>query len=420
MRPTQPHRRHGAVATAARVVAAAITIATLVLIAPTAAAPAAADAGAAAAVASLEHRLAELTEELAALRAEIGASNATSTPAQPTPVAQSLPLAATDVKTFSGVVKSGLAVNTTGEVTCYELNATGVVTHVWFTIGTPMHARLRFYIDGESTPSIDIMAMEGLASIGYDDDTNPWGTELMGKGASQGAVWSTRRIPFGSSLKVTATIEDIPAGKGIQSFFFIIHGLEAVNPATWPGVQVAGLQLPPTARLKLHKTDVQALGALEYLTIANVTAGRGGLVHEVVMQANASTFLYLEACMRAYIDGASEPLFLSSGTEDFFSSANYFDGSNGGTFRLPNSGLTYKNDTLHAMSAYRVMERDPLVFHDGLQLVWRNSENPLECPFMWPWHPKSAPEAVKAVKAQVEGAPLLPVAASFLVWVYEW
>eukprot|EP00040_Diaphanoeca_grandis_P026129 m.145871 g.145871 ORF g.145871 m.145871 type:complete len:101 (+) comp30457_c1_seq7:1031-1333(+) len=45
-----------------------------------------------------------------------------------------------------------------------------------------------------------------------------------------------------------------------------------------------------------------------------------------------------------------------------------------GEFRLPNSGLTYKNDTSFTISAYRVHERDPVVFQRGLRFVWRNSD----------------------------------------------
>ncbi len=42
--------------------------------------------------------------------------------------------------------------------------------------------------------------------------------------------------------------------------------------------------------------------------------------------------------MRFYADGATQPLFLSSGAEDYFLSASYFDE---GMFKGPNSGLTY-------------------------------------------------------------------------------
>mmetsp|Transcript_49442 Transcript_49442/g.124294 ORF Transcript_49442/g.124294 Transcript_49442/m.124294 type:complete len:118 (+) Transcript_49442:63-416(+) len=117
--------------------------------------------------------------------------------------------------------------------------------------------------------------------------------------------------------------------------------------------------------------------------------------------------------MRVYIDGATTPMFLSSGTEDYFNSAMYFDG---GEFRLPNSGCTHKNESLAQVSAYRVHDRDPVLFHQDLALVWRNSED-LACPFTFPWPPSSIPD-VKPPKIP----PHLPVFVNLTsyVWVYEW
>jgi hypothetical protein len=68
-------------------------------------------------------------------------------------------------------------------------------------------------------------------------------------------------------------------------------------------------------------------------------------------------------------------MFLSSGAEDYFLSAFYFDE---GLFKTPNSGLTYY-DTLGTMSAYKMHERDPVLFNDGLILTFRNMENTTGC-----------------------------------------
>jgi hypothetical protein len=315
-------------------------------------------------------------EQLAKLQAQVTQLQAKLTAA---PV---VPLTPGDVKTFSSVLKGALATNGSREIPCFDLNATGFVTHLWFTIGNDYTARLKIYIDNEAVPSIDVDIAQGLASIGWADEMAPWGTTLHGKGASAGALYSTRRIPFGTRLRITAVFDTLPPAAGLQSFFFIVHGLEAVSPSTFPGITVAGLQLPPAARLKLYKTQARNLGAFERLVIANASSARAGLVHEVFMQANSSLFIYLEACMRLYVDGSAAPLFLSSGTEDYFNSAMYFDG---GPFRFENSGLTYKNEATSSMSAYRVHERDPMLFTKGMQLVWRNSEDPLECPFVFPW-----------------------------------
>ena len=80
--------------------------------------------------------------------------------------------------------------------------------------------------------------------------------------------------------------------------------------------------------------------------------------------------------MRVLIDGATSPLFfLSSGAEDYFLSAYYF---NEGNFKTPNAGLTYY-DGNGTLSAYKVHDRDPIMWHDGIKLVFRNCETTAGC-----------------------------------------
>lgn len=48
-----------------------------------------------------------------------------------------------------------------------------------------------------------------------------------------------------------------------------------------------------------------------------------------------------------------------------------------GEFKTPNSGLTYKGATpadAGKISSYKVHDRDPLLFHDGFVLSFRNGE----------------------------------------------
>eukprot|EP00037_Helgoeca_nana_P012113 m.109374 g.109374 ORF g.109374 m.109374 type:complete len:401 (+) comp21260_c0_seq2:1-1203(+) len=349
---------------------------------------------------------------------------------------------ALNVKTFSSVIKGGLLEpGGIRKVLCFDMNGTGVVNHIWFTLGGEVaeHAVLAFYIDNEPVPSIEFSPTVGLAGAAPEDRTTPWGTEFQGRtGGSAGeGVFNTRRIPFGTRIRVVATFA-VPAGVGIQSFFVIIRGLEWLEPATFPGIVVGGLQLPPTARLKLYTTANVTIKALDYLTLANVSTGTGGMLHEVYMHANSTLFLFMEGCFRAFMDDADAPIFLSSGTEDYFNSANYF---NAGTFRLPNSGLTYKDETSYTIAAYRNHERDPIVFQNGLRFVWRNSDEipgvvdvntststppSWICPITFPWNgPSAETTLLNANRKRTEGGgakslELLPVEATFLVWVYEW
>jgi hypothetical protein len=48
-----------------------------------------------------------------------------------------------DVKTFSSVLKSALVADPHREILCYDLNSTGYVTHLWFTVGNDITATLR-------------------------------------------------------------------------------------------------------------------------------------------------------------------------------------------------------------------------------------------------------------------------------------
>ena len=174
-------------------------------------------------------------------------------------------MSALDVKTFSSVIKGGMVYPPNGpqDVLCYDINATGVVQHVWFTMGGGMaeHVKLAFFVDNEEDPSIEFTPGVGLASAAPEDETSPWGTELQGrtgKGQGQG-LFNTRRIPFLKRLRVVAKFALPEDEEEIQSFFFIIRGLQSLKPEIWPGPVVSGLQLPRNTKLKLYTTTAENL-----------------------------------------------------------------------------------------------------------------------------------------------------------------
>ena len=90
----------------------------------------------------------------------------------------------------------------------------------------------------------------------------------------------------------------------------------------------------------------------------------------VTLAASSTDYNYLEACMRAYIDGSQQTMWISSGTDDFFLSAHYF---NRGIYHTDNSGLTCKENN-GMMSAYKLFENDPLLFSKLLAFIWRCGE----------------------------------------------
>lgn len=122
------------------------------------------------------------------------------------------------------------------------------------------------------------------------------------------------------------------------------------------------------------------------------------------------------------------PLFLSSGAEDYFLSASYFDE---GMFKTPNSGLTYFNES-GSLGVYKTHDRDSVVWHDGMQLVFRNCEATAGCGDLQHCPNQYCPPGATASSAMHAGhykpmgragtaAPRdLTVTYSTLVWLYQW
>ena len=250
------------------------------------------------------------------------------------------------------------------------------------------------YIDGETSPSIEFNLLMGHG-IGFVDPNNktPWNTKRISRDADHG-TYNTYQIPFSKSFQVTATH---PNG-GV--FWYIIRGVYY-----YPLI-LGNLQLPANTRLMLYKNVNVSLEPLQFLDLANVQNSAGALF-QVTLAANSTDFNYLEACMRAYIDGSNTTTWLSSGTEDFFLSAYYF---NEGLFYSDNSGLTYREKP-GTMSAYKFFETDPLLFTKSFTLRWRCGETvgsgKNDCPNFYNGSRLASPKLANTV-------------VTTYTWVYEW
>ena len=206
----------------------------------------------------------------------------------------------------------------------------------------------------ETTQSTPTSGYGGGPIVPGTGDGPAWGVGAFGHTAKNGGVYSTMRIPFGKSLRATLY------SKSRGTFWFIIRGLES-----YP-VVLGDLILPTAARLRLHRFE-NMTQTNELVTLADIGKGTAGAVLQLMFDAsNPKSYGYLEACMRALVDGATEPIFLSSGAEDYFLSAYYF---NEGEFKTPNSGLTYY-DGKGTLSAYKTHFKDPVLFNDGLKVCY--------------------------------------------------
>ena len=247
------------------------------------------------------------------------------------------------------------------EINLFEhVTGPGVITEQWFAGENCLNNNtiVRYYIDGDRDPTIETN-LYMLHGIGFYDASStkipPWGTKRIGRTAINGGLYNTIEIPFQKSIRIAFV------SKTNGSWWYIVRGVE-----NYP-VVVGQLKLPHNAKLVLHKLEHIVLSPLSYINLA--TSNKNGLLFMIVLAAESVDMTYLEGCFR-WVSANQTTQYLSSGTEDMFLSAYYF---NNGIFHTDHSGLTYlKRPT--AMSAYKFFEDDPILFKNSFNLVWRAGE----------------------------------------------
>ena len=251
----------------------------------------------------------------------------------------------------------------------------GVMTHFWMTAkaGIADGTIVRYYIDGETTASIAYrppLACGSALDAETDGSAAPWGTKWFGKGAKDGAWFHNFRIPF-KSVRVTV-MSDRGDASGI---YFIVRGARDLP------INIGGIEVPVRergARLQLQVTDTMNTPPLAFVTVAESPKNSSGLLFMSTLAVQSGTMNFLEGCFHAYTphDQAWPGVVVSTGTEDYYDSAWYF---NAGTFRMPVAGMTkleqgQPGPAVVHWAAYRFHEMDPLPFTDGFRFVWRNGD----------------------------------------------
>ena len=280
------------------------------------------------------------------------------------------------LRTFSAIGKEVPLLEPGKETEIFRREGKGCLTHMWFAIDE--RVRIRVYVDGEAKASID-MAL----TLGHGYDLHAvraiWGTDTMGH---LGGTHNTYRIPYGESVRVTVTAGDGPLDWVTkENAWWIIRGTENLP------VVLGGVQLPENARLKLYALEDYRAEPLEEFTLCDV-AGVGALYQMTVSvqgerpSGDWRDQSYQEGMFRAYFGSSEEPAYLSSGLEDYFLSSGYFH--HGQTYANETAGLTSFNREENRFTAYRIHDRDPVFFQDGMRLTLRCGETrngePLHAP----------------------------------------
>lgn len=243
----------------------------------------------------------------------------------------------------------------------------GVINHFWITAPEAdlIGVLFRYYIDGESTPSIAFTPSEACGA-GFNEKQAPWGTKWAGKGAANGAWFFNYPIPFYKSIRITIQHPTRAVG-----FYWIIRGLPQQPNVP---IRLGNFELPPGAKAKLVRTLNQRIPAFEYVTLVDIPQG-GGMLFQHTLIVQSLDLNFLEGCYHAYTPhGQTFPgTLLSTGTEDYFDSAWYFDA---GQFHFPVAGFSHITNQPGRVtfSAYRFHDMDPLVWTDGFRFQWRNGD----------------------------------------------
>lgn len=120
-------------------------------------------------------------------------------------------------------------------------------------------------------------------------------------------------------------------------------------------INIGGVPIPNQARLKLVVFD-EVVQPVQWVPLVDIPTGSGlFFMHTIAVLSGNLNFL--EGCYHQY-SPYNQPFpgtILSTGTEDYFDSAWYF---NGGEFWLPVSGFTHLNTSHNRVewSAYRFHE----------------------------------------------------------------
>ena len=142
------------------------------------------------------------------------------------------------------------------------------------------------------------------------DQTAPWGTKWIGKGAKSTGWFHNIPIVYYKSIKVTFQMN--PSDSGKATLWKILRGAEGLP------LQLGDLRVPlegGSVRLSLQvKTDVH-LAPLDFYDLALVPKGKKGSIFMTALFVNSSkNYNFMEGCFHLYQADQSWPgMLLSTG-----------------------------------------------------------------------------------------------------------
>ncbi len=241
-----------------------------------------------------------------------------------------------------------------------EIEGPGAITHFWNTINAekyyPRMLILRFYWDGQATPSVEVPVGDFFAvGHGLDRTVTSFPVAVSSKGIARNCYWF---MPFRKSAKVTVTHEGFQT---VEAFYYYIdYRRYQALPDDLLYFHAQYRQATPNPKVDLGGKNLD--GRHNYVLME--TTGHGQYVGTVLSVQNNRDGWFGEGDDMFHIDGASFPQIVGTGTEDYFNDAWGFR-----EFTYPYYGVTLwegyqKGDR---GSAYKWHIFDPIAFTKSLR-----------------------------------------------------
>lgn len=246
-----------------------------------------------------------------------------------------------------------------GTLTLLDLQeGPGYVSHLWCAVSCTDPAgqtltRYRVVVDGEAAPSID------STLVGYhaaDGATTSGAARYIGfdHNATLASYYSYLPLPFRSSIR----IEVVNGSRDTPAVFFAIADYHLV-----------GFSWGRAAKLHTFEQEV-TVAPYVWQNLLDVRRSNGVLAGVYLrMHGGDPTWGYLEGNVQMFADGSTTPCYESSGTEDYFNNAWYFQT---GVILADQSGCTAYDPAGFSVGAYRFHLDDPVPFDTALRVRWQN------------------------------------------------
>lgn len=219
------------------------------------------------------------------------------------------------------------------EITLFDRTGPGVVKSLWMALGggnnPALDGRIRVYYDGSPTAAIDsdvgtLFGTHWGGGAVYGSHSTPHMHVEINANTLNTGLFMTFPMPYGSRIRIT--YYNPGSAQTATVYSMVTYNQTSADGANGKRLRYRGVRV-------FDQLATRQPG--DVTTFANITGGPGSIVwHAYVAGVDAAAVTpgsgnndsWLERNISVTIDGESSPSIVSTGTEDWFDSAWYYEG----------------------------------------------------------------------------------------------